>query len=267
MDNCYFQNIKLVGYHTHTSLAIVLDTSHREHVEHNLHSLYMESKLIDITIRSNEGICIDAHTCVLSALCMYGSLGHMCGAYAFAFPKQNRIQLDINLPAHIIHSVLTFMYTGKCDITENHIEQILSTSIGWNFLPLRDACFRYMNDNLTVSNCMQFHNMASSPLVAFTKHFIWSNFTQLLHTGQFAVLTFEALYGLLEEYQRGDDMVQCEDGKTRCIMQWLEAHPECQNHHLLLDLIHKQSYKTKVKNYIQFLESSRNANKGNCVIL
>lgn len=65
-----------------------------------------------------------------------------------------------NIDGPTLKLVIDFCYTGKVNITDENIGQIIAAASAMELVLIEEKCHQFWNDNLTVSNCMETFAMA-----------------------------------------------------------------------------------------------------------
>ena len=197
----------------------------------------MTSNLTDVVITSDAGTPIKCHGCILAAASSYAK---------DMVAKKKNIKLDC--ASDDIREVLCYMYLGRCTITVDNVEFMLTTSITWNLPYLRQQCVSFVHNDLNMENCVHYHEIACSldceQLSQFTYYFIQRHFIPLLDSGQLAVLDLHTVHTLLSN--NGDD-----DTKMRCIIQWLREHSDTQDLSTLISLVNFDKVSIQYMNEIR----------------
>ncbi|CAB3403818.1 unnamed protein product [Caenorhabditis bovis] len=93
---------------------------------------------------------IHAHRVVLSASSPYFRAMFSAGM----IESNNRIIIIKEVDADILSQLIDYMYTGKVAIDEQCVQSMLSTANLLDLICVRDACSKFLLEQLDVSNCL-----------------------------------------------------------------------------------------------------------------
>ncbi|KAK6052090.1 BTB And Kelch [Cooperia oncophora] len=149
---------------------------------HNLTNLRRNDELCDVVIEASGPIdaggaesesapptIIAAHKVVLAAACPYFMAMFTS---SMVESSKNRIVIK-DIDGATLASLVEYMYSGRLDIDESNVQLLLSTATILQLACVRDACSRFLLDQLDATNCLGIASFAQT-----------HNCTQLAHAAQ-----------------------------------------------------------------------------------
>lgn len=67
-----------------------------------------------------------------------------------------------NVDGPTLKSIINFCYSGKIQITDENIEQIIEAASAMEFVRIEQKCEQFWNDNLAISNCVETFMLADT---------------------------------------------------------------------------------------------------------
>jgi kelch-like protein 1/4/5 len=118
--------------------------------------LYYDRKLCDVTLLcNNREIEIHAHRIILSSVSEY-----FCGMFTNNLAETFKDQIEIIGDGEALKIIVEFIYTGKIELNDTNVFQILSAA---NFLQLSIVikhCCDYLSKNLNIHNCVSINRFS-----------------------------------------------------------------------------------------------------------
>ena len=144
--------------------------------------------------------------------------------------SENKVTLE-NVSFDSLKTIIDWMYTMQLKIYLGHALDLLATARFLHFSSVVEACSKFLEKNLSVSNCLSilsvadFHSCYS--LQTSTWKYILAHFIELSHQQKFSSLSEELLLKLIKSE---DLKVPCEDNVLEAVMRWAEGnsgHTNC----------------------------------------
>ena len=124
----------------------------------------------------------------------------------FLSPMKERYQTEVEIQkfdGKIVRALIDFMYSGKINIHNANASQLIAAA---DFLQMDDVkqfCFEYLEDNLTVENCLEMVMFATqyncSSALNTTYKLIADNFDQIVQSDNFKELSKAPLASLISK--------------------------------------------------------------------
>lgn len=179
---------------------------------------FRDDRLFTDVVICVEGHEFPCHRAVLSA----------CSAYFRAMfcndhRESREMLVEINgIRAEAMDSFLQFVYTGKARITTENVQFLFETSSLFQIATLRDACAKFLEDQLDPCNCLGIQRFADAhslkQLASRCRTYALQNFTEVAQHEEFLDLRQEEL----EEYTGSDDLVVGkEEMAFEAVMRWV----------------------------------------------
>ena len=137
--------------------------------------------------------------------------------------------ISLNAACDVVEEVIQFIYKGIVNIHAGNVESVFTQSINMQLHQLTHRCKKYMEENLSVDNFIQYHehamNLPYEPLYMITRVYIKNECVQLLPTENFAKLGIANLTSLLSYMNRFSSL--SEHINLDIILQSRAAHDDC----------------------------------------
>ncbi|CAG9534533.1 unnamed protein product [Cercopithifilaria johnstoni] len=131
---------------------------------------------------------IVAHRAVLAAACPYFSAMFKS---AMKESKQQNIFLK-GIDGTSLIALTDFMYSGRLTISEQNVQSLLTTASQLQMTCVRDACSRFLLEQLDPSNCLGIANFAVAHCCTQLSHaattFVQQHFNHVVKCGEFLAL-------------------------------------------------------------------------------
>ena len=145
----------------------------------------------------------------------------------FLSPMKERHQNEIEIQkfdGRAVRALIDFMYSGKIKINETNVVNLLSVADCFQMKNVKQFCFEFLEDNLSISNCFKLINLSIQEncpfLLESTYKFISRNFDQITQTGTFKHLSKSCLVSLISDL---DSSVVKQSSVYNAILSWTQA--------------------------------------------
>uniref|UniRef100_A0A8C7WQW0 Kelch-like family member 24b n=1 Tax=Oryzias sinensis TaxID=183150 RepID=A0A8C7WQW0_9TELE len=178
---------------------------------------FRDSRLFTDVVISVQGREFPCHRAVLSA-----SSSYFRAMFCNDHRESREMLVEINgILAEAMDSFLTYVYTGRAKITTENVQFLFETSSLFQISTLRDACAKFLEDQLDPCNCLGIQRFADAhslkQLASRCRTYALANFSEVAHHAEFLDLRKEEL----EEYINSDDLSTVEGD------QLIQNAPEC----------------------------------------
>ena len=197
----------------------------------NLWQHQQKKEFCDFTLTTND-TSIECHKVVLSSASSYFSQ-LLCDS------EYNTIVIDVTpLAAHILKTVIAFMYNSEFVINDENVLELLKISRAWNLDVLVQACVSYIDNNITINNACRFYNFVFDDVDQHTSNilneFIRGHFTSLYESGQLSELFLKNFTAIIEHDEVN---VQNEDVVFSSAVQIINQQTSAEDINRCLELI------------------------------
>ncbi|WKX93727.1 hypothetical protein Q1695_011188 [Nippostrongylus brasiliensis] len=202
---------------------------------HNLMSLRKSDMLCDVVLEASgpsdeagaesehaSPTVITAHKVVLAAACPYFK-----AMFTSNMVESNRSQVVIkDIDGATLASLVEYMYSGRLDIDESNVQVLLRTATILQLACVRDACSRFLLEQLDASNCLgiasfaQTHNCAQ--LAHAAQMYTHQHFRQLIGSEELLSMDESSFLQLIS-----DDRLttEGEDAVFEAVINWVKHEP------------------------------------------
>ncbi|KAI8508797.1 Kelch-like protein 24 [Branchiostoma belcheri] len=122
---------------------------------------------------------------------------------------------------NILQLLVDYAYTSKVTITDDNAVKLLEGANFFQIQPVRDACLKFISDNLSSKNCLKMVHMGSMLSCPDLEKKAWSyatrEFSAVSGTPEFLYLTKEQLIKLVSS----DDLGASEESVYTSVMAWI----------------------------------------------
>ncbi|PFX28041.1 actin-binding protein IPP-like [Stylophora pistillata] len=190
---------------------------HSFKVLNKLHLLQKENSMCDATL-SVGGKKFPVHRNVLSASSAYFQVMFTSGmAESFA----DHVEIH-GIQADIFGVILEFIYTGKVEVSEDNVQQLLPASKMLQIEDIEIICCDFLKRELDSSNCVGIYTFSDAhsclTLSKSALDFIHRNFVEVSKQDEFLQLTKTALLQMLESE---DLKIESEEQVFEAAMRWV----------------------------------------------
>lgn len=203
---------------------------------------FRDSRLFTDVIISVQGRQFPCHRAVLSACSSYFR-AMFCNDHR----ESREMLVEINgILAEAMDSFLQYVYTGKAKITTENVQFLFETSSLFQIAALRDACAKFLEDQLDPCNCLGMQRFAEAhslkQLASRCRTYAMQNFLDVAQHEEFLELKREEV----EEHIASDELViSKEEMVFEAVMRWVYHDTEGRRpmlkdllHHVRLPLLH-----------------------------
>lgn len=123
--------------------------------------------------------------------------------------------------------LLDFSYTGQITVTEKNVENLLLASDLLGFTIAKDACAKFLEDQLDAANCLGILHLSKKysckGLSSASQSFLNKHFKAVAKSDEILKLDAKQLKALI----KSDDLhIDCEFEMLQLIMKWVNQDPE-----------------------------------------
>ncbi|XP_028987563.1 kelch-like protein 24a [Betta splendens] len=190
---------------------------------------FRESRLFTDVVISVQGREFPCHRAVLSACSSYFR-AMFCNDHR----ESREMLVEINgIVVEAMDCFLSYVYTGHARITTDNVQFLFETSNLFQIYTLRDACAKFLEDQLDPCNCLGIQSFADAHslnhLASRCRTFALNNFADVAEHEEFLHLGAEEL----KEYTDSDELcVQKEEVVYEAVMRWVYHDKEHRRDHL-----------------------------------
>lgn len=203
---------------------------------------FRDSRLFTDVIISVQGREFPCHRAVLSACSSYFR-AMFCNDHR----ESQEMLVEINgIQADAMDTFLQYVYTGRACITTDNVQFLFETSSLFHIVTLRDACAKFLEEQLDPCNCLGIQRFADAhslkQLASRCRGFALQNFPEVAQHEEFLDLRKDEL----EEYLGSDELsVGREEFVFEAVMRWVYHNVEYRRpvlkdllQHVRLPLLH-----------------------------
>lgn len=179
---------------------------------------FRESRLFTDVVISVQGREFPCHRAVLSACSSYFR-AMFCNDHR----ESREMLVEINgIVVEAMDCFLSYVYTGHARITTENVQFLFETSNLFQIYTLRDACAKFLEDQLDPCNCLGIQSFADAHclnhLASRCRTYALNNFAEVAEHEEFLYLSAEEL----KEYTDSDELcVQQEEVVYEAVMRWV----------------------------------------------
>ena len=190
---------------------------HSFKILNKLHLLRKENSMCDATL-SVEGKKFPVHRNVLCASSAYFQVMFTSGmAESFA----DHVEIH-GIQADIFDAILDFIYTGKVEVSEDNVQQLLPASKMLQIEDIEVICCDFLKHELDSSNCVGIYTFSDAHscfnLSKSALDFIHRNFVEVSKQDEFLQLTKTSLLQMLESEEL---KIESEEQVFEAAMRWV----------------------------------------------
>lgn len=209
--------------------------SHHSNVLNELKSMYDTQLLVDVKIcvQDQKFYC---HRSVLAAMSPYFKAMFTTNLLE---SKTDSVLLH-EVDKSSVTLIIEYAYTGCIHITRSNAQNLLVAASIFQIIPIVEACARFMETQLDVSNCIGIHYFASVhncvELKNKAQEHIEKNFVQVSHGEEFLALDFPKAAEILSSNELN---VEKEELVFDSLMRWIQHNESDRTKHMasLLPLV------------------------------
>ncbi|XP_037917054.1 kelch-like protein 10 isoform X2 [Hermetia illucens] len=190
-----------------------------------------QQELCDGVIRLKNGDRIKVHRAILSASSSYFKASF---TYNSASGEVNDAVINVDVTRSIINSILDYVYTGKCEITWNNVEDLLAASDRYDVVGLVRLCCQFLLSELNPDNCIGIYLYAKhyfcTELERCALDFILTSFCDVARESEeLDKIPVEELFAILNDEHLN---VKSEETVFEVIRRWVEHDMRERSEHL-----------------------------------
>ena len=181
-----------------------------------LHKQRLCGQFCDVTMTASTTE-YQAHSSVLSACSEFFTMTFL------NLPQADKYVLSLDISDYMDHfdDVLSFMYLGSINITEDNVFKTLHLANTFLIPELVASCSQYLVDNLTIHNCLFNIELSKtyqlSSMLSDCVSYLKVNIVDVLKSVELLEISFDQIKSLMTEY----DFSVTESQKIWVITQWL----------------------------------------------
>ncbi|XP_031570372.1 kelch-like protein diablo [Actinia tenebrosa] len=184
-----------------------------------LNTFRYQGLLCDVTITA-EDRDFAAHKGILSA-----SSDYFQALFTTAMIEKNSEKINLDVSSSIVNELLTFLYTGKTDINESNVVELLVAADYLVIHELKEQCADYLVHLLSTVTCIKIFSLALQchcPVLRVkAERFILCNFVSVLESEDLQSLDCNQLECILKN---GDLIVNSEEDVYEAILLWMNGY-------------------------------------------
>lgn len=179
---------------------------------------FRDNRLFTDVVICVEGRQFHCHRAVLSACSSYFR-AMFCNDHR----ESREMLVEINgILAEAMETFLQYVYTGRAKITTHNVQYLFETSSLFQIFPLRDACAKFLEEQLDPCNCLGIRRFAEThslkQLASRCRTYTLQNFADVAQHEEFLDLRKEEL----EEYISSDELtIGKEETVFEAAMRWV----------------------------------------------
>lgn len=221
-------DLNLNSESSHMAVLQFFSKEHSAEAFDFIQQMRRDGKLCDVILEV-EGKTLPAHRLVLASSSRYFYsmfAGDMCET------RQKVVRLnDIEYLA--MKLLVEFTYTSRLEITVSNVQSLLTAASLFEFPTVRDACGKFLADQLHPSNCLGIRSFARThgcgQLLERASSYFREHFTDAVKSDEFPGISGDELVSLVDS----DDVnVRSEEDVFRAVLTWLDHAPESRKEHL-----------------------------------
>lgn len=218
---------------------------------------FRDSRLFTDVIISVQGREFPCHRAVLSACSSYFR-AMFCNDHR----ESREMLVEINgIQADAMDTFLQYVYTGHALITTQNVQFLFETSSLFQIATLRDACAKFLEEQLDPCNCLGIQRFADAhslkQLASRCRTFALLNFPEVAQHEEFLDLHKDEL----EEYLASDELsISREELVFEAVMHWVYHRVEYRRpmlkellQHVRLPLLHPNYFVQTVSDTCKFI--------------
>ncbi|MGH0146819.1 UNVERIFIED_CONTAM: hypothetical protein FKN15_024069 [Acipenser sinensis] len=203
---------------------------------------FRDSRLFTDVIICVEGREFPCHRAILSACSSYFR-AMFCNDHR----ESREMLVEINgILAEAMDSFLQYVYTGKAKITTENVQFLFETSSLFQIGALRDACAKFLEDQLDPCNCLGIQRFADTHslkhLASHCRTYAQQNFTDVAQHEEFLDLPRDELVEIISSDEL---VVSKEEAVFEAVMRWVYHDVDYRRpmlkellHHVRMPLLH-----------------------------
>ena len=188
--------------------------------------LWRQRSLCDVNllVEDQEGrpkVSIPAHKIILAA-----SVPYFRAMFTSAMQESSKEEVRLKgVDETGLKEIVSFVYSGKLEITEMNVQGILSTASMLSLQNLVDACAGFMMKHLSPSNCLGVRNFGTlfnlGQLRSAADKYAQRKFSMVMREEEFLNLSIDEVEYFVSDNQIS---VQSEEDVYIAVTRWLEAN-------------------------------------------
>lgn len=208
--------------------------NHSERIMRKMELYHNKQELCDVVLVAGQRR-IPAHRVVLSAASDY-----FAAMFTSDCREANEKEVVLqNIEAEALAELIQYMYTGKIDLREDTVENLLSTACLLQLSEVVEACCGFLVKQLHPSNCIGIRQFADaqgcSDLFKAANSYVQEYFVDVIRNQEFLLLPVDEISKLLAS----DDLnVPNEETIFHAMILWAKADPVSRKSHLARLLNH-----------------------------
>lgn len=191
---------------------------------------FRESNILCDALICVDGKTFNAHRTVLAASSPYFKALFSSDIGGEAKAESKPVVIN-DIDQEDMTKLLTYVYTGEIDLSEDNIKSIISAANYLLISSLKERCTKFLQRMLTPQNCLSIETTAvqydCENLRDTTTAYIRENFVPISNSVEFMQLDQKRLIELVSS---DDTKVDCEEQVFESIMKWVKHDMEGRKH-------------------------------------
>lgn len=201
----------------HNEQLMFSNLEHQTSLLQCMKSMYDDCQLIDVQLQIDEQT-FDCHKNVLAATSPYF---RAMFTTELRESKCSHVQLH-EVDAECVQLIIDYAYTGELIINRGNAQNLLVAASLYQITAVKEACAKFMESQLDVSNCVGIHFFAlihyCQELSEKAKECIEKHFTDIYNEEEFLLLSSENVASLLSSNELN---VESEELVFAALMKWV----------------------------------------------
>jgi len=221
-------NLVIVPNGNGRSRAVPGGQSHGDRLLDRMESFFKDQQLCDVVLIAGEAT-ISAHRLVLSAMSDYFSAMFTNDVRE---ANQREIRLE-GVDAEALQALVVYMYTGKIELVEETVENLLSTACLLQLSDVVEICSDFLKKQLHPSNCLGIRAFADAQGVTelwrSANEYTSEHIMEVMRNQEFVLLPTEHVIALLGNE---DLNIPCEETILGAVLDWVKYDLSARKRHL-----------------------------------
>ena len=180
------------------SSSVFIDHARPSHLLHSVSQLYAEGLFSDVTLCAGNDE-IKCHRNILAA-----SSSFFMGMFQTELDESRQSKIPIKeMEASTLRLVLSYIYTGKVELSVDNVQNVLSAANLFQMIYLRDGCANFMMHHISVDNCVGVYFFARAhechDLAEAARQMVDAEFEAVCHEQEFLSLPADKLVDIISD--------------------------------------------------------------------
>uniref|UniRef100_T1IKJ3 Kelch-like protein diablo n=1 Tax=Strigamia maritima TaxID=126957 RepID=T1IKJ3_STRMM len=214
-----------------------------------LHSMQKDGKFCDVFLHCG-GKTFSAHSNVLAAQSQY--FKEICEA-KLKCPRNDTLDIDVNVEPHAMEIVLDFLYTGKAEFIQEHTVNVMKAAHILNLKMIYNCCQATLLETITPTNYFSLwilaDNFQDETFCESIVEYAVQNFSEISEEKDFLALSLSQMKLLLGHC---DVIITSQDKILEAIVLWVKNN-KSERKTFLSSLLTFVQFERLSKSYLQVL--------------